>query len=100
MAADGLIDRHHVIQVVEAACDGVDRILFAGDTSVLTLEVGQGCRDVTGRVREIGGGVFVTEIRLLARTLAAGETTTLEYWVTWRSTGTWTIPPSASTGGL
>jgi len=86
VAADGRIDRHHVIQVVEAACDGVDRIPFAGDTSVLTLEVGQGCRDVTGRVREIGGGVFVTEIRL-ARTLAAGETTTLEYWVTWRVDG-------------
>jgi hypothetical protein len=86
VAADGRIDRHRVIQVIEAAADGVDRIPFAGDTSVLTLEVGQGCQEIAGHVREIGGGVFVTEIRL-ARTLALGETATLEYWVTWRVAG-------------
>jgi hypothetical protein len=80
---DGSVDRARTMQVVEAIAQGVDRIPFMFDTSVLTLEVTQGCRDLAVEVRRIGADMFVTEF-LLARTLDVGETQTLEYWLSYR----------------
>jgi hypothetical protein len=84
--ADRRIDRARTMQVIEANAQGVDRIPFLCDTSVLTLEVGQGCKELGGEIRQIGPDVFATEI-LLARTLDLGETLTLEYWLSYRYPG-------------
>jgi hypothetical protein len=86
IGADGRIDRARAMQVIEATSQGVDRIPFLCDTNVLTLEVGQGGKELTGEVDRIGEDVFFTEI-LLARTLDLGETLTLEYWITYRFPG-------------
>ena len=83
---DGRIDGARTMHVIEAIAPGVDRIPFVCDTNVLTLEVGQGCKELTGQVRRIGGDLFATEI-LLSRTLDIGETLTLEYWLSYRWTG-------------
>lgn len=86
VAHDGRIDRARTMQVIEANAQGVDRIPFLCDTSVLTLEVGQGCKELSGEIRQIGTDVFATEI-LLSRTLDLGETLTLEYWISYRYPG-------------
>lgn len=86
VGTDGRIDRGRTLQVIEAIAPGVDRIPFLCDTNVLTLEVGQGCKELAGQVRRIGADVFATEF-LLARTLEAGETLTLEYWLSYRWPG-------------
>lgn len=86
VGADGRMDRSHMMQVIEATAQGVDRIPVLCDTNVATVEVGQGCRQLLGPVREIGAGLFVAEI-LLARTLDLGETLTFEYWYTYRFPG-------------
>ncbi len=86
VGADGRIERARTLQVIEAIAQGVDRIPFICDTNVLTLEVGQGGKELTGDVRRIGDELFSTEI-LLARTLDLGETITLEYWITYRYPG-------------
>jgi hypothetical protein len=86
VGADGLIDRARTMQVIEALEPDVDRIPFVCDTNVQTLEMGQGCKELTGEVRRIGSEVFATEI-VLARTLNLGETITLEYWLTYRRPG-------------
>jgi hypothetical protein len=83
VGSDGRIDRGRHLQVIEANAQGVDRIPFICDTNVLTLEVGQGCKELTGEVRRIGPDVFATQI-LLARTLDLGETLTFEYWLSYR----------------
>ncbi len=83
---DGRIDRARTLQVVEGITPGADRLPFLCDTNVLTLEVGQGCKGVTGEVRAIGDRVFATEI-LLAKALQVGETISLEYWITYRFPG-------------
>jgi hypothetical protein len=83
---DCRIDRARTMQVIEATAQGVDRIPFMCDNNVLTLEVGQGCKELNGPIRKIGGDVFATEI-LLARTLDLGETLTLEYWLSYRYPG-------------
>src|SRR5215475_13846945 len=83
---DGRIDRARTMQVFEANAQGVDRIPFICDTSVLTLEVGQGCKELIGDVRRVGANVFATQI-LLARTLDLGETLTFEYWLSYRYPG-------------
>lgn len=74
------------MQVIEATAPGVDRIPFLCDTNVLTIEVGQGCKELAGQLREIRADVFATQI-LLARSLELGETITLEYWTTYRYPG-------------
>jgi len=84
--SDGRIDRARTLQVIEANAQGVDRIPFICDTNVLTLEVGQGCKELIGEVSRIGPDVFATQI-LLARTLDLGETLTLEYWLSYRYPG-------------
>lgn len=80
---DGQIDRQRTMHVIEAMEPGVDRIPFVCDTNVLTLEAGQGCKELAGQVRRIGGDIFATEI-VLSRTLDIGETLTLEYWLSYR----------------
>lgn len=91
VGADGRIDRARTMHVIEAIAQGVDRVPFLCDTNVLTLEVGQGCKELVGDVRRIGADVFATEI-LLARTLDLGETLTLEYWISYRYPGDNTDP--------
>ncbi|HEY2505216.1 MAG TPA: hypothetical protein VGI58_01765 [Streptosporangiaceae bacterium] len=86
VGADGRIDRARMIQVLEAIAPGVDRIPFICDTNVLTIEVDQGGKELSGEVRQISPEVFTTDI-LLARTLGLGETITLEYWLTYRFPG-------------
>jgi hypothetical protein len=83
---DGRMDRQRTMHVIEAIAPGVDRIPFVCDTNVLTLEVGQGCKELAGQVRRIGADFFATEI-LLSRTLDVGETLTLEYWLSYRWPG-------------
>ncbi len=86
VGADGRIEHARTLHVIEAIAQGVDRIPFLCDTNVLTLEVGQGGKELTGEVRRIGDELFFTEI-LLARTLDLGETLTLEYRITYRYPG-------------
>jgi len=86
VGADKRIDRARTMQVIEATAQGVDRIPFLCDTSVLTLEVGQGCKELGGEIHRIGHDMFATEI-LLTRTLDLGETLTLEYWISYRYPG-------------
>lgn len=76
---DRRIASMRVMQVIEATAQGVDRIPFAYDADVATVELGQGCKELTGPLRRLGW-VFATEI-ILARTLDLGETLTLEYRV-------------------
>jgi len=83
---DGRIDRARLLHVIEAIEQGVDRIPFLCDTNVLTVEVGQGGKELNGNVQQIRDDMFFAEI-LLARTLDLGETITLEYWVTYRFPG-------------
>jgi hypothetical protein len=83
---DGRLDRVRMLQVIEAIAQGVDRIPYLCDTNVLTVEVGQGGKELSGRVEQIRDDMFFAEI-LLARTLDLGETITLEYWVTYRYPG-------------
>jgi hypothetical protein len=86
VGADARIERARTLQVIEATARSVDRIPFLVDTNVLTLEVGQGCREVVGDIIQLGPDVFATHI-LLARSLDLGETITLEYWLSYRYPG-------------
>ena len=76
---DGVVSRARTLKVIEAIADGVDRIPFIYDTDALTLEVGQGCKGVSGQLHQLRDDIFTTEI-LLAKSLSLGETLTLEYW--------------------
>lgn len=91
VGADRRIDRVRMLQVIEATAQGVDRVPFACDSNVLTVEVGQGCKELAGPLRRIWADMFATEI-LLARTLDLGETTTLEYWLTYQYPGNMADP--------
>jgi hypothetical protein len=86
VGADQRIERARTLQVIEAIVPGVDRIPYLCDTSVLTIEVGQGCKEVAGQPRQVRPDVFATDV-YLARTLNTGETLTLEYWTTYRYPG-------------
>jgi hypothetical protein len=83
---DGLPARTRTLQVIESIVDRLDRIPYIYDTNALTLEVGQGCQDLAGPLYEIREGLYGTDISL-ARSLAAGETLTLEYWTTYHYHG-------------
>ena len=83
---DGRIARTRTLQVIEAIADGLDRIPYLYDTNALTLEVGQGCGDVSGDVYQISEHVYAATIPL-ARELSAGETISLEYATTYRYPG-------------
>lgn len=82
VAADGRIARNRTIQVIEATVDGLDRIPYLYDTNALTLEVGQGCGDISGALYQISENVYAATIPL-ARELSAGETISLEYTTTY-----------------
>jgi hypothetical protein len=86
IGAGGLPDRARTLQVIEAIADGLDRIPFLYDTKALTLEVGQGCTQLSGDLYQVSDELFVTFIHL-AKVLDAGETTTLEYWATYQYPG-------------
>jgi hypothetical protein len=86
VGSDGRITRTRTLQVIEAIADGLDRIPYLYDTSALTLEVGQGCGDVSGELQQISTDVYATTIPL-ARELSAGETISLEYVTTYRYPG-------------
>ena len=79
---DGLVARARTLKVIEATAEGVDSVPFIHDTDTLTLEVGQGCRGVSGYPHELAEGLYATDI-LLAKELSLGETLTLEYWNTY-----------------
>jgi len=91
VGADGRLERTRTIQVIEAIAMDVDSIPFLYDTNALTIEVGQGCSGLSGQLRQVGTGVYATDI-YLAKTLDLGDTTTLEYWVTFRLPGKLTDP--------
>ena len=86
VGSDGRIARTRTLQVIEAITDGLDRIPYMYDTSALTLEVGQGCGDVSGELEQISEDVYATTIPL-ARELSAGETISLEYVTSYRYPG-------------
>lgn len=79
--ASGRLARVRTMQVIEASVPATDRIPYLYDTSSLTVEVGEGCTGLSGELRQLREDVFATEI-LLARPLALGETTTIEYTTT------------------
>lgn len=81
---DRLPVRLRVLQVIEATRDGLDRIPFLFDTSALTVTTGLGCTGLAGQSSvRIGDEVYVNHL-LLANALQAGDTMTIEYWVTYR----------------
>jgi hypothetical protein len=82
----GVLSRTRTLQVIEAIAGGLDRIPYLYDTKALTLEVGQGATDLTGDLYQVSADLFATYI-MLARTLDAGETSTLEYWTTYQYPG-------------
>jgi hypothetical protein len=84
--AGGLVARARTLQVIEATVDGLDRIPYLYDTNALTLEVGQGCTELASDLHQVSDELFVTQITL-AKTLDAGETSTLEYWTTFQYPG-------------
>jgi hypothetical protein len=86
VGSDGRIARTRTIQVIEAIADGLDRIPYLYDTSALTLEVGQGCGDISGELYQISTGIYATTIPL-ARALSTGETSSVEYVTTYRYPG-------------
>jgi hypothetical protein len=86
IGSDGRIARTRTLQVIEAIADGLDCVPYIYDTSALTLEVGQGCGDISGELFRISADVYATTIPL-ARALAAGETSSLEYVTTYRYPG-------------
>ncbi|HXS62786.1 MAG TPA: hypothetical protein VN767_07915 [Streptosporangiaceae bacterium] len=83
---DGHLVRTRTIQVVEATADGLDRIPYIYDTNALTLEVGQGCGEISGELYQISDGVYATTIPL-ARELSVGESISLEYETIWGCQG-------------
>lgn len=85
IGADRRLARTRTLQVVEAITDGLDSIPYLYDTSALTLELGPGCAGPPGPLRQIGD-VYVTDIPLV-RSLALGETLTLEYWTSYHYPG-------------
>jgi hypothetical protein len=86
VGAEGLLSRTRTLQVIEAIVDGLDRIPYLYDTKALTLEVGPGGTGLAGELFRVSEDVFVTYISL-ARTLDAGETSTLEYTTTFQYPG-------------
>jgi hypothetical protein len=86
VGSDGRPARARTLQVVEAIADGLDRIPYLYDTNALTLEVGQGCTELSGELYQVSEQVFATHIAL-ARALDTGETATLEYWTTYQYPG-------------
>jgi hypothetical protein len=85
VGSDRRIDRARVLQVIEATAPGIDRMPLVCASNVLTIEVRQGCKEVRPR-GQVGADAFLAEL-VLARTLALGETTTLEYGISYQYPG-------------
>ncbi len=85
VGADGLPVRTRTLQVIEAVKDGLDEFPFLHDTKALTLEVGQGCTGMSADL-QVSDDLYVTYISL-ARSLAVGETITVEYWASYQYPG-------------
>jgi hypothetical protein len=85
VGSDRRIDRARILQVIEATAPGIDRMPVVCASNVLTIEARQGCKEVRPR-GQVGADAFLAEL-VLARTLALGETMTLEYWVSYRYPG-------------
>ena len=64
------------------------------DTNITTLETGQGCGEVSGSLYRISEGVYGVDIPL-SRTLALGDTHTLEYWTSYHYPGKLNGPQEA-----
>jgi hypothetical protein len=86
VGADGRLSSTRTLQVIEAIADGLDRFPYLYDTNTTTLETGQGCGDPTGALYRIRAGVYATDIPL-TKSLALGETLTLEYWTSYHYPG-------------
>jgi hypothetical protein len=85
IGADRKPARTRTLQVVEAIVDGLDSIPYIYDTNAVTLELRQGCGGPPGPFRRIGD-LYARDIPL-TRSLAVGETLTLEYWTSYRYQG-------------
>jgi hypothetical protein len=88
---DGRVASTRTLQVVEAIADGLDRIPYIYDTNATTLETGQGCGEPAGSPYRISEGVYATDIPLI-KSLALGETLTLEYWTSYHYPGNFLDP--------
>ena len=86
VGADRKPARTRTLQVVEAIVDGLDAIPYLYDTNAVSLELGQGCAGPPGPIHQISDAVYATDIPL-TRTLALGETLTLEYWTSYHYRG-------------
>ena len=86
IGSDGRVARTRTLQVIEAIADGLESIPYLYDTSALTLELGQGCGDISGELYQISAGIYATTIPL-ARALSAGETSSIDYVTTYRYPG-------------
>jgi hypothetical protein len=84
--ADGRIGGVRTIQVIEALRDGLASIPYIYDTEALTLRVGHGCEAPAAPGTKVRNGPYVLQIPL-ARTLAEGETLSLEYATTFHYRG-------------
>jgi hypothetical protein len=82
IGSDGRIARTRTLQVVEAVADRLDRIPYLYDTKALTLELGQGCGDITGELYQVSDDVYATMIPL-AKELSVGDTSSIEYTTTY-----------------
>jgi hypothetical protein len=74
----GRVRSVRTIQVVEALRDGLDRIPYVYDTSVITLETRHGCAPPAEAATPVQPDIYVSSLPLV-RSLARGETLTLEY---------------------
>ena len=76
---DGLPARHRTLQIIEATVSGLDRVAYRADTNAVSVEVGHGCKELSGPFYKVTDGVYALDM-VLAKSLALGETLTLEYW--------------------
>jgi hypothetical protein len=83
---DGRLGSTRTLQVIEATADGVGHLPYLYDTNITTLETGQGCGEISGSLYRINEGVYGVDIPL-SRTLALGDTHTLEYWTSYHYPG-------------
>jgi hypothetical protein len=91
VGSDGRVARTRTLQVVEAIADGLVRIPYMYDTSALTLEIRQGCGEISDELYQISEGLYATTIPL-AKELSVGETMSLEYVTTYGYPGNLTDP--------
>ena len=85
VGSDGRLSTTRTLRVVEAIAAGLDRVPYLYDTKATTLETGQGCGH-PGAVYRIRDDVYAIDIPL-TKSLALGETLTLEYWTSYHYPG-------------